>query len=163
MKLPPGLGGDWFVGIEGQAEALPVSVPQSVALPDPAGTPWRDRDGVGGGDVRWDASGQFDDAWAGACIPVSGDTMDGVPVVLSIGEVRAFCRNHFVVDRLAWLPGASVASASPSSPASPTQADTRPDTTILLLAIFGVAALVFLVAILVARVHGSGTLNGPRP
>lgn len=169
MKLPPGLGGDWFLGIEGQAESLPVSVPQSVALPDPAGTPWRDRDGVGGGDVRWDASGHFDDARAEACIPVSGDTMDGVPVVLSIGEVRAFCRNRFVVDRLTWLPGAAAAMASPVVEQPPTKidapapADTRPDTTFLLLVILAVAGLVLLVAILVARARGSGTLNGPRP
>lgn len=153
------LGGDWDFAMQGEADPdsrLTVFVPATLPLPDPAGTPWRDRDGVGGPDVRWRVSGHFDDPLADACIPAEGDTMDGAPVVLSIGDVRAFCRNHFVVDALTWLPG-EVAAPSPAAETPSTQTDApaatraRSDATILLLVVFGVAALIFLVAVLVAR------------
>jgi hypothetical protein len=95
---------EWQLGVEGRQAELSAFVPRSVRLPDPAGTPWQDSDGVGGPDVRWKVTGHFDDQVADDCVPVKGDTMDDVPVVLSKGEVWAFCRDHFVVDQLTWLP-----------------------------------------------------------
>ncbi len=103
LRVPDDLQ-DWMFGVQGRTAELQAFVPRSVPLPDPAGTPWHDSDGVGGPDVRWKVTGHFDDGMADECIPVKGDTIDDVPVVMSKGEVWAFCRDHYVVDRLTWLP-----------------------------------------------------------
>jgi hypothetical protein len=96
MVLPSELDyGDWVLALAGKTEGLWVFVPASVnssGIYD-----------VYPQTVRWRVSGHFDDPLADSCRPSAGDTMDGVPIVRSLGEVRAFCRNHLVVDRLARL------------------------------------------------------------
>lgn len=99
LEVSPDLRSDWVLALNGQTDGLGVFVPRVV-------------NGDGIDDiypyiVRWEVSGHFDDVLAEACIPTMGDTMDGVPIVKSIGEVRAFCRDHFVVDRLTRLPDAA--------------------------------------------------------
>jgi len=99
VKLPPDLSGDWVLAPDGKTDGLWVFVPPSV-------------NGSGTYEIapyvaRWKVEGHVDDAMADDCTPSEGDTIDGVPVVKSLGEVRAFCRNHFVVDRLTRLPAAT--------------------------------------------------------
>lgn len=99
VEQPPELRGDWVLAIDGQADELWVSVPGAVSS-------------LGIYDIppnvaRWEVSGHFDDYLAEACIPTQGDVVDGVQTAISIGEVWAFCRNHFVVDRLTRLPDAT--------------------------------------------------------
>lgn len=95
---PPELMGDWVLATAAQTDGLFVFVPGSVSS-------------LGIYDIsqvaRWEVSGHFDDQSAEACVPAQGDTMDGVPIAMSIGEARAFCRNHFVVERLTRLPEAT--------------------------------------------------------
>jgi len=99
LEQPPELLGDWVLSVDGQADGLWVFVPGSVSS-------------LGIYDIyphvaRWEVSGHFDDQSAEACIPAQGDTVDGVQSAMSIGDARAFCRNHFAVDRLARLPDAT--------------------------------------------------------
>jgi hypothetical protein len=118
LTMPSGYG-DWVFGVDGLDidTSLAAFVPDTTPFPDPAGTPWRDRDGVGGLDAYWRVTGHFDDELADECLPREGDTMEAVggeatPIVLSRGDVHDFCRNHFVVDRLTWLPGATASSVA---------------------------------------------------
>jgi hypothetical protein len=105
LQVPDALGTDFALATTADATPLWVFLPPSVALPNPTGTPWENRDGIAPGDAWWRVTGHFDDPLAAACVPVEGDTIDDIPVVKSVREVRAFCRNHFVIDRLVWLPG----------------------------------------------------------
>jgi hypothetical protein len=116
MTIPSGYR-DWIFGVDGLAtdSSLAVFVPETVSLPGRAGTPWANRDTIGGPDAFWKVSGHFDDALADECRPTEGykletATHDVTDIVLSKGEVHAFCRNHFVVDRLTWLPDATASS-----------------------------------------------------
>lgn len=101
LEIPPDVGNWWFRTRDGDVSAF---VPSTVALPDPQGTPWEFREGIGG--VWWRVSGHFDDLRASECS--GGDSLlDGPVIDLSItrgsDEAVAFCRNHLVVDRLTWL------------------------------------------------------------
>jgi hypothetical protein len=116
MTIPSGYR-DWIFGADGLATdaSLAVFVPDTMPLPGPAGTPWANRDTIGGPDAFWQVVGHFDDPLAEACLPAAGDTLetpahDVTEAVLSKGEVHAFCRNHLVVDRLTWLPDATASS-----------------------------------------------------
>jgi hypothetical protein len=111
---------DWIFGagdLVFDDTSLAVFVPEGLSLPDAAGTPWANRDTIGGSDSFWAVTGHFDDALADACVPDEGYTLetathDVTQVVLSKGEVNAFCRNHLVVDRLTWLPHATASSVT---------------------------------------------------
>ena len=99
VEQPPELRGDWVLAIDGQTDGLWVFVPGTVSS-------------LGIYDIypnvaRWEVSGHFDDHLAEACIPTQGDVVDGVQTAISIGDAWAFCRNHFVVDRLTRLPDAT--------------------------------------------------------
>ena len=116
MTMPSGYL-DWEFSVDAlDPDAwLWVFMPDSMPMPDPTGTPWVDRDGIGGPDSFWKVVGHFDDALADECLPTGGYTVetaghDVTEVVLSKGDVHAFCRNHLVVDRLTWLPDATASS-----------------------------------------------------
>jgi hypothetical protein len=119
LRLPGAwVGRDFVLATKLGSDSLSVFLPRSVALPDRAGTPWEHRDGIAPGDAWWRVTGHFDDPLAAECVPAPDDTNDGVPVLKSAGEVLAFCRNHFVVDRLVWLragpPDTAIGSVDPS-------------------------------------------------
>lgn len=102
LSVPEGFR-DWTFGGPGDDSTLWAFVPSALHLPGPAGTPWENRDTVGGPDVRWSVTGHFDDRLADDCVPTDGDTVDGTAVTMSMSQAWAFCRNHFVVDTLTWL------------------------------------------------------------
>lgn len=119
LTMPAGYR-DWIFGIDGlmfDDTSLAVFVAEAMPLPDPAGTPWANRDTVGGPDAYWRVVGHFDDDLAEACIPDAGYTLatasgDATQVVLPNSDVQTFCRNHLVVDRLTWLPHATASSGA---------------------------------------------------
>ncbi len=118
MTRPSGYR-DWAFSLDSldPDASIWVFMPDSMPLPDPAGTPWANRDGVGGPDAFWKVVGHFDDELAEECLPDAGysletATHDVTTVVRSKGEVHAFCRNHFVVDRLTWLPDATASTVA---------------------------------------------------
>jgi hypothetical protein len=93
-----------------------------------------------GHEVWWRGSGHFDDPAAAGCRPDDGTSMiDDTPLVLSPAEAVEFCRNEFVIDGLAVLPGpptdtlAGTASTDADAPA---------------IVILGIAGLIALVATL---------------
>lgn len=105
LNLPPGTREWWVRDTAGRT--VSIFVPAEVALPDPAGTPWEGRDGVGGPDDWWRLTGHFADPGAGTCTASDDDLVAGVDFSVTISrqpsEAEAFCRDHLVVDRLTWL------------------------------------------------------------
>ena len=104
--------------------ALQVFVSDTVTLPDPAGTPWSNSDGVGGPEVLWRVTGHFDDQGSVRCRPSKGTSVDGRLVGWSLDDARRFCRNHLVVDTLVWIPDAPAPSPSPDSAPTPSETTT---------------------------------------
>jgi len=119
ISLPPVLLHDWMLRADRHEDELIVSVPDTVALPDPSGTPWANRDTVGTSATWWLVTGHFDDAAAGDCRPDPDDVVDGIPVEMTPAEVRTFCRNRLVVDRLVWLPSVDPAGSPLAVKATP--------------------------------------------
>lgn len=99
--------GPWRLSSSDGKARLEVFVPSSVELPDPVGTPWEGRDGVGGEDVWWNVVGHFDDPASTGCKGGGPDSLEYADVTLTIERydpgAEQFCRDHFVVDRLTWL------------------------------------------------------------
>lgn len=110
---------DWRLSDEAGTD-LPVFVPEHVSLPGPAGTPWENRDGVGGPDVEWQVRGHLDDPRSDRCRGGEPVVLEGSDFSVTLRrddvEAVAFCRNHLVVDSLAWL-GAPPTDDGGSGPA----------------------------------------------
>jgi hypothetical protein len=165
VRVPNTLIGDFALGEMPEPDGLWVFLPRSVPLPDPEGTPWEQRDGIAPGDAWWRVTGHFDDPRAQGCVPRAGDAIDGVPVVMSVAEVLAFCRNHFVVERLEWIPSGPVSREGPTSTGAPRASgpstDGMPDGAIdrdqswVLVPALLVAGSLVLVAAVVIRILGS--------
>jgi hypothetical protein len=118
---PPGVG-EWDVRDDANGH-LSFFVPIALPLPDPAGTPWANRDGVGGPEVWWRITGHFADASATLCTVRDGDLLQGPDFALTITrqphEAVAFCRNHFTADRLTWLKVPPTDAVPPVGPRTP--------------------------------------------
>jgi len=113
---------DWRVRDEADRD-LYMFVPDTLSLPDRRGTPWENRDGVGGSDVWWHVVGHFSDPAAAECTARDGGGIEGPDFEVAIArepvEAVAFCRNHFTVDSLVWLkvPPTDAAAAVRPQPA----------------------------------------------
>jgi hypothetical protein len=125
------VGNDWMLldPVRGDdevdlANALWVFTEGDIELPDSAGTPWSNSDGVGGVDTWWRVTGHFADPRSAQCHPnPEGFISDGRLFVWSAEDALGFCRNHLVVDELEWLPnGPAVADPAVTDPASTTAA-----------------------------------------